>query len=61
MLSKEERKELIDSLNKMENPEQILNYLVNTYDLSKPMGSMVKFNFIDGAIKVLNLLNAQKR
>jgi hypothetical protein len=61
MLSKEQRADLVAKLNKVDTPEEMLNYLVNHYDLKRPMGSIVKSTFVEGIVKAANLINAQKR
>lgn len=56
-----EKKELDSKLKSLESPKEILEYLIKNYNLTSPMSSMIKMQFVEGAIKVLNLLNAKKK
>jgi hypothetical protein len=62
MIEYSEKLALMQELNKLKTPEEILNYIIKHYDLSAiTLSSTMKPMFIDGAIRSLNLLNAKAK
>lgn len=62
MITNSEKIELIKKLNTLHSPEEVLNYIIENYDLkSARLGVTTKPLFIDGTIKALNLVGAKRK